>query len=72
MEVFRSISGLENVQVVRLCCANCGARCLGHISADGFVRLSCGRCKVIMVSKKRTTRIIDVRVTMPFSKNAVC
>ncbi len=54
--------GLKPVQTY---CPNCGHKCVGFKSRDDTVKIVCERCGVKMVSKHKTKRVTDIRMTAP-------
>lgn len=52
-------------QPVQMYCNNCGHKCIGYKSRDQAVRIVCGCCGTVMISKQKTKRIIDIRVHAP-------
>ena len=55
----------EDVTPVRMYCNNCARKCIGYLARDQTARFECGCCGTVLVSKKKTKRIIDVRLTAP-------
>jgi len=55
----------EGLEPVKMICPNCGQHLTGYRSRDQTTGFSCERCGVTMVSKRKTKRIIDIRLTAP-------
>ncbi|MDR1093950.1 MAG: hypothetical protein LBL66_07365 [Clostridiales bacterium] len=55
----------SRLQPVYLYCPNCGHKCVGYRSRDGTAQTVCGRCGLTVASKRRTERIVDMRLTAP-------
>jgi len=50
---------------VRGYCQNCGHKMIGYRSRDGTVRMRCGRCGTVAVSKRKNAHITDTRLYAP-------
>lgn len=61
------MSFLDN-KLVRLYCPNCGHKITGTIGEDNSLRIQCNRCSVVIFSKPRGKKEINIKL---ISKKAV-
>jgi ribosomal protein S27AE len=52
----------KKLEPVQMFCPNCGKLVIGYKSEDGAVRISCHRCKVVLYSKQRSKREINIKM----------
>ena len=55
----------SDMQPVQIYCANCGFKLIGYRARDQTVRFKCGRCGVVMISARKTKRIVNIEVQAP-------
>ena len=55
-------------QAVQMFCPNCGKKIMGYKNKYGVVKMQCDRCKVIVVSSKKTPRKQEITVELPPSE----
>lgn len=56
----------NNLKPVQMYCPNCGTLVTGYRREDGAVLLECHKCKVVLFSKQKNVREINIKMTATY------
>ena len=63
-ELRRLLVDNSQTLLVSMYCPKCGHKIIGKKREDGFLALQCDRCKAVMVSRPKGTKVLNIKVVL--------
>ena len=62
---------MDNSQtlLVSMYCPKCGHKIIGEKRENGSLALQCGRCKAVMVSRPKGSKVLNIKVVLAITQS---